>query len=1056
MDARSQLQATLGSAYTLQEELTGGGMSRVFVARETALDRLVVVKLLPPELAQGVSTDRFKREIQLAAQLQHPHIVPVHTAGEADGLPYYTMPFVDGASLRARITKGGPLPIGEVLSVLRDVSKALAYAHARGVVHRDIKPDNVLLTSGSAVVTDFGIAKALSASRTTAPGGTLTQIGTSIGTPAYMAPEQAAADPNTDHRADIYSFGCMAYEMLAGRPPFTAKTPQRLLAAHMAEQAQPLPELRPDTPPLLSELVMRCLAKEPNDRPQGATELVKVLETVTTSGSAHPAMPRVLLGGRVRLGRVIAIYAAATIAAYVLARAAVVGIGLPTWVVPAALIVMALGLPVILFTAFVQHGAHQAMTMAHLTPGGSTATHGTMARIAVKASPWVNWRRTTLGGLAASGLLVLLVVGYMVTRALGIGPAASLMAAGAISANERLLVADFKGPANDSTLGPTVTEAFRSDLAQSRSVEVLQPTIVRDALRRMQRPAETRIDFAVAREIATREGVKAVVDGEVLALGGGFVLAAKLVSAQTGEVLATFRQTANQPKDIIPAIDQLSRDIRARIGESLKRINATRSLEQVTTPSLDALRKYVEAVQVFDKGAEFEKGVSLLTEAIALDTGFAMAYRKLALEYSNRGGMRAGEIDAIQKAYAHRDRLTDVERYVTEGGYWTNGPHPDQAKAIAAYERAIEIEPKDIAALNNLALEQISTRDFAKAEANAARGLAADSGVQALWVNLIRCQTALGEWDKVDASLASMARKIPRSLALLSHRAYVNALRGRYDSVEAIERAALATRGTESGVRRQVGLRLSELALSRGRIEEGERWRQQAAGVDREQGAVSAPLEESLSRANDEAWYLGHASRASAIVDSALRAFPLEKLEAHDRPYLELGRLYLLGGRIDRAREMIASSEKLSDRTRDTLSSMGTHYLLGDLAVAERRYDAAVKEYRLADVGACPTCILPRLGSAYDLAGKADSAIAVFRRYADTHTDAFRTGTDAAFLAGSYKRLGELYQARGDNANAATYLTKFVELWKNADPALQPKVADAKARLAAIQRSEKR
>src|SRR5471030_1362964 len=249
MELKDQLQQALGATYTVDRELGGGGMSRVFSATENALGRKVVIKIVPTELGAGVNTDRFKREIQLAAGLQHPHIVPVLTAGEMNGVPYYTMPFVEGESLRAKIARG-PLPIAEVVSILRDVSKALAYAHERLVVHRDIKPDNVVLTGGSAAVIDFGIAKAISASRApTERGEMLTQIGTSIGTPAYMSPEQAAADPDADHRADIYSFGCMAYELLAGRTPFAGLPPQKLLAAHMGQSPEPISNLRPDTPP---------------------------------------------------------------------------------------------------------------------------------------------------------------------------------------------------------------------------------------------------------------------------------------------------------------------------------------------------------------------------------------------------------------------------------------------------------------------------------------------------------------------------------------------------------------------------------------------------------------------------------------------------------------------------------------------------------------------------------------------------------------------------------------------------------------------------------------
>ena len=190
MELRDQLQQTLGESYTLERELGGGGMSRVFVAAERALDRKVVVKVVPPAVAGGVDIERFKREIQVAARLQHAHIVPLLTAGETNGLPYYTMPFVEGESLRARLVRSGALPITETISVLRDVARALAYAHEHGVMHRDIKPDNIMLSGGSAVVTDFGIAKAITVSRTESAAATLTQIGTSLGTPAYMPPSK--------------------------------------------------------------------------------------------------------------------------------------------------------------------------------------------------------------------------------------------------------------------------------------------------------------------------------------------------------------------------------------------------------------------------------------------------------------------------------------------------------------------------------------------------------------------------------------------------------------------------------------------------------------------------------------------------------------------------------------------------------------------------------------------------------------------------------------------------------------------------------------------------
>jgi serine/threonine-protein kinase len=297
------LQEALGTEYTLERELGGGGMARVFVVVEKALGRRVVLKVLKPDLVEGVSVARFSQEIQFAAQLAHPHIVPVLSAGVAAGLPYYTMPYVEGESLRRKLEQSGALPIEEAVVVLRDVAKALVYAHAHDVVHRDIKPDNVLLAGGSAVVTDFGIAKAIVASRVDATRAPVTQVGTSLGTPAYMAPEQAAGDPRTSHPADCYSFGALAFELLAGRPPFHGMTPQDLLAAHMSEKPRSILELRAETPPELAALVMLCLEKEPSIRPSGVT-ILQSLDPVT-SGATPARRHRWLVWPRRRRAAVL-------------------------------------------------------------------------------------------------------------------------------------------------------------------------------------------------------------------------------------------------------------------------------------------------------------------------------------------------------------------------------------------------------------------------------------------------------------------------------------------------------------------------------------------------------------------------------------------------------------------------------------------------------------------------------------------------------------------------------------------------------------------------------
>ena len=283
-DLRERLQTSLDGAYTVEREL-GGGMSRVFVAREIALGRRVVIKVLPPDLVAGVSADRFRREVQIIAQLRHPHVVPLLTAGERDGLLYYTMPYVEGESLRARLTRAGEFPIGEAVRLLRDVADALAYAHRKGVVHRDLKPENILLEEGHALVADFGVAKAL-ASAVDAPDAPdrLTSAGIALGTPAYMSPEQAAADPAMDHRADLYALGVIAYELLTGGHPFAGRPPQALLAAHATETPERVGIRRPAVPPVLGDLVMGLLDKRPSDRPQTADAVLRELDACATAG----------------------------------------------------------------------------------------------------------------------------------------------------------------------------------------------------------------------------------------------------------------------------------------------------------------------------------------------------------------------------------------------------------------------------------------------------------------------------------------------------------------------------------------------------------------------------------------------------------------------------------------------------------------------------------------------------------------------------------------------------------------------------------------------------
>jgi tetratricopeptide (TPR) repeat protein len=1052
-DIRPQVQSSLGDAYTIERELGGGGMSRTYVAMERSLSRRVVVKVLSPELAAGVSVDRFKREILLAAQMQHPHVVPVLSSGDARGLPWFTMPYVEGESLRARLGRG-PLATGEAVSVLRDVARALAFAHARGVVHRDIKPDNVLLSEGSATVTDFGIAKAISAARTGGAGETLTMAGTSIGTPAYMAPEQAAGDPNIDHRSDLYAFGCLAYEVLTGRPPFTGQSPAKLLGAHLGEKPRDVRELRADTPDALAVLTMQCLEKEPAARPQQATDIVRVLDNVTSSGAAAAAPS--ILAGRIDIGKAIGIWAGASGLVALTAWAATVAIGLPDWVLPGSIGVMLAGLPIIGFTAWVQRVAHRSYTATPtFTPGGTSATtHGTLHTLAIKASPHVSWRRTWMGGAVAVGAFAVLVVGWMVMRALGVGPAGSLAAAGKLSAGDQIILVDFASPASDSSLGLTVTEALRADLQQSTLFRVFPRLATIEAMRLMQRPNTERVDFDLARTIATREGLKAVLDGDIVTLGGRYVLSTRLISSN-GDQLATFSEEASNENELIPAIGRLGKEIRARAGESLKLVREAGALDRVTTNSLEALRKYVAGNVVFDQTFDYTQAIPLFKEAVTIDSTFAMAWRRLASYYNNLQRYEEARAASIE-AFKYADRLSEVERQLTLAGYHTYGLDVDEEKSLAAYEAVLQQDSMNAVALNNAANTYAKRGDNAKALAYYLRALDQPGGNAITFTNAVPTALRLGRFDLADSIGRLWVSRFPNNPVALRNPALIAMVRGEYDAADSVLRAiAPRINNSRTGMIQQLGA-TANLALLRGKVRESLRARIEHRERQAQAGTPAlAMLNLGLDSVIATAVVLEDRPAARAIFERVLRRTPIDSIPFLDRDY---GLYTVVAGFVNDTARVSAfhaanrksweSFGKLIDRPSwEALDDAVLHQVSGRLPEALEAVDRAERfpNDRKGDMVAIQRFLI------LDKMQLVDSAIAAGERYV-ANTFPFRMQMDAIYLAGVRQRLGEMYEARNDIDKALTHYQAFVDLWKNADPELQPRVRDVRSRIERLQR----
>ena len=1055
---RDQLQATLSGSYTIERELGGGGMSRVFLAEETQLSRRVVVKVLSTELAAEISAERFQREIRTAASLQQANIVPVLTAGNAAGVPYFTMPYVEGESLRARLGRTGALSIAESVKVMGDIARALAYAHARGIVHRDIKPDNVLLSGGTAVVTDFGIAKAISASRTDGgkQGATLTQLGTALGTPAYMAPEQAAGDPSTDHRADFYAFGCTAYELLTGRPPFIDRTPQRLLAAHMSLAPEAITSLRADVPQQLADLVMRCLEKEAPRRPATAGEIIASLDSVsTTSGGTQPAMPHLLLGGPAMFRKALAIYAGAFVAVAVLAKAAIVGIGLPDWVFAGSLIVMALGLPVILWTGYVQRVARRAMTMTPTyTPGGTpTTAHGTIATMALKAAPRMSWYRTARGGMYALGVFILMIGAFMGMRAFGIGPFGSLIGSGRLNARDAIIFTDFRTTNTDSTLGRVVSDAVRAGLSGTSAFTLTPTATVVAALGRMQLAPTTRVDSAIARSIAVREGIKAFVDGDVTGVAGGYIVSIRLVRADSGIELASFRETGDGPRGLIDAADRLARALRSKAGESLRDVNGTPALALATTSSLEALQKYSEGARANSIGDR--RSIELAREAVAIDSTFASAWSMLGATLSNYGGRRSAIDSALAQAFRYRDRLPARERDQVTARYYTLGPGRDRTKAAAAYEAMLK-EGDSTAIAINLGEVIRGYRQFARAESLNVIAARKMPGNGTALGNMIDMQLNQGKLKDVAATLARIQKEVPdyrfiglRTGLMLYASGEFDALRTLSDTLRRSAEPTFRNHGQRVG---------GAAALVTGRLREffttiGER--EQAAGARRPLPLDAAAIDIAVQ---------GPSAVRLARLDSAIAGIPFADLALVDRPYFNVITMLARSGQPAKARSVLARYEaEVTDTSLRRVQAAGLHNALGEIALSEQKTEQAVGEFRRGDIGydgkpanECAPCLAFNLARAFDAAGQADSATANYERYLATPFWLKGVITnDPINQPRVHERLGQLYEAKGDPQKAADHYRAFIELWKNADPELQPRVAAARERLKKLTPVEK-
>ncbi len=990
-----RLQTALGTAYRVERELGGGGMSQVFVAVEVALDRRVVVKVLPPELAAGVNAERFRREMQLAASLQHPLIVPLLTAGRAADLVYYTMPLIEGESLRAKLAREGELPVTEGIRILRDVADALSYAHRHGVVHRDIKPDNVLLASHHALVTDFGVAKALSASTGQPPErSSLTSAGVALGTPAYMAPEQAAADPRADHRCDIYALGAVGYEILTGRPPFTGPTPQQVLAAQVTEAPESVAKRRATVPRPLADLVMRCLEKSPADRWQSADELRAELEAMTTPTEGQPARP----AGRRLWSRALGRRAALS---------AVVVLGL--------------------------------------------------------AGGWVWWRGRT-------------------STATPVSPS-------------RVAVLPFSihGGGDIAYLGEGMVNLLGASLDGASDLHSVDP---RALLAAVARAGARSLDPTVGSTVARGLGAGLYVTGDVVQAGERLRIEASLYDQRRGADPAARGTVEGPVTQLFGLVDELAAQLVANRTEG-PGARVTR-LAAVTTTSLPALKAYLEGDRRF-RAQQFAEALDAFQRAVAIDTLFALAYYRLSItaEWLIQGDLAR---DASEQAVRHSDRLTAHDRALLEALRATRGGdaetaerlylsilglYPDDVEAWfqlgevrfhygprergrsigesrEAWERVLRLEPGNAGAALHLA--RVAAVEGKRQELDSLVRLVitlSPQGERVVEMEVLRA-AVLGDSVAMARALADLRQASDLSLPLGVSNAVVYG--GNY--ARAAEFVHVLTEPSRSTEVRALGhVYLAHIAAAFGRWHAADRELAAADSLDPgtalEYRALLAALPFRPTPAAElEALRRGLAAWNAAAMPSSrlpslfftanngvhrqIRAYLLGLLSARlqdggaaERYATELERLggspdVQTWGR-DLAQDVRAAAAAARGDPRHTLdalsrASFNSWYIL---AIGSPFYLPPLERYRRAEALAA--------------LGPSTEALGWYHSFADYSLFAI------LYVAPASLRSAELYERLGQPAKAAEDYARFVQLWSECDPELQPEVARARVALARVQ-----